>query len=46
MGNSIGGGKTMGDFLAGAKWGAWFFLAGISAGALWFWVVFGHHAVH
>ena len=34
----------MGDFLTGAKWGAWFL--GITAGALWFWLAIGHHAVH
>jgi hypothetical protein len=25
----------MGDFLTGASWGAWFFLAGIVAAGLW-----------
>jgi hypothetical protein len=36
----------VGDFLTGAKWGAWFLLAGITAGALWFWLAVGQHAVH
>ena len=26
---------AMGDFLAGASWGAWFLLAGIVAAGLW-----------
>jgi hypothetical protein len=25
----------MGDFLLGARWGAWFFLAAITAAVLW-----------
>jgi hypothetical protein len=28
----------MGDFLIGARWGAWFVLAGITAAALWAWL--------
>jgi len=28
-------GSVMGDFLTGARWGAWFVLAGITAAGLW-----------
>jgi hypothetical protein len=42
----ISGEKAMGDFLTGAKWGARLLLAGITAGALWFLLAVGHHAVH
>jgi hypothetical protein len=33
--SDIWGGSVMGDFLKGARWGAWFVLAGITAAGLW-----------